>query len=145
MRQIDNIIIHCSATPPSLDIGAETIEQWHRANGWLAIGYHYIIKRDGSIQNGRDLDGDGNILEEVGAHAYGYNSRSVGICLVGGVGDDGMPDANFSLMQYISLKQCIEQVMREVRHQRQKPQIIGHRDISNKACPSFNVQELLRE
>ena len=75
------LVIHCAATRPSQDISAEDIDRWHKEKGFDKIGYHYFIKRNGNIENGR-------LETETGAHAYGYNSKSLGICLAGGVTED---------------------------------------------------------
>lgn len=105
MRTIDSIIIHCAYTPPGMDIGATEIRRWHvEERGWKDIGYHYVVRRDGDVEPGRDLDGDGDVVEEVGAHAAGHNAHSIGICLVGGrAEDDQAPDCNFTPAQWSSL------------------------------------------
>jgi hypothetical protein len=75
------IVLHCSATRASqVNIGAKDIRRWHKDKGWADIGYHYVIKRDGTLEKGRALDA-------VGAHVEGHNSDSVGVCLVGGLND----------------------------------------------------------
>ena len=94
--ETEKIIIHCSATRPSQDIGSNDIDRWHREKGWLKIGYHLVITRDGTLELGRDLD-------EVGAHAYGHNANSVGVCMVGGIDEDGQPDDNFTSEQWNTL------------------------------------------
>ncbi|MGL5965359.1 MAG: N-acetylmuramoyl-L-alanine amidase, partial [Fusobacteriaceae bacterium] len=76
----DHIVIHCSATKPTMDIGVRDIRMWHKQQGWLDVGYHFIIKRDGTIEEGRPVD-------VVGSHVKNHNSNSVGVCLVGGVDD----------------------------------------------------------
>ena len=78
MRDINKIIIHCSATPEGRDVNTETIRQWHTAKGWSDIGYHYVIELDGSVNMGRDID-------RIGAHTKGHNTGSIGICYVGGM------------------------------------------------------------
>ena len=75
----DAIIIHCSATRAEQDITAADIESWHRARGFWTIGYHYVIRLDGTIEPGRDVTLDG-------AHCMGWNKRAIGICYVGGLG-----------------------------------------------------------
>ena len=56
MRAINNIILHCSATQEGLDIGVDTIRRWHvTGNGWKDVGYHFIIKLDGTVEDGRPL------------------------------------------------------------------------------------------
>jgi N-acetylmuramoyl-L-alanine amidase len=91
-----------------MDIGVAEIRQWHLDRGWLDIGYTYVIRRNGSVEKGRDLDNDGDVDEEIGAHALGHNSHSLGICLVGGMSEEGVPDSNFTLNQLVSLKNLIE-------------------------------------
>ncbi len=82
MRKIKEIIIHCSATPEGKDFTVQDIDKWHRQRGFKGIGYHYVIYRDGSTHQGRDL-------ECAGAHCMGHNANSIGICYIGGVAKDG--------------------------------------------------------
>ena len=90
-RKTDFIVVHCAVTSPLMDIGLKEIDRWHRARGFLKVGYHFIIRRDGTFEQGRQL-------HEPGAHAKGYNHRSVGICMVGGVeeADKKTPQNNFT-------------------------------------------------
>ena len=74
-KKTDYIFIHCSATKPSMDTDAKEIDRWHRARGFLKIGYHFVIKRDGTKEIGREL-------MESGAHVKSYNHKSIGICLM---------------------------------------------------------------
>ena len=74
----DTIVIHCSATPSNMDIGVDKIRKWHvDDNGWDDIGYHYVIRRDGTLEIGRDE-------AMVGSHARAVNGTSIGVCLIGG-------------------------------------------------------------
>ena len=132
------IIIHCSATKPSMNIGANEIREWHIARGWSDIGYNGIIKRDGTFEAGRDLDGDGDFLEETGAHARGFNKESIGFCLVGGVDENGQPDSNFTFKQLKTLYEIVNDTMANFGIS----EVCGHRDLPNvaKACPCFNVE-----
>jgi N-acetylmuramoyl-L-alanine amidase len=132
----DFIAVHCSATPAKQDIGAAEIDRWHREKGWLSIGYHFVIRRDGRIEMGRPVD-------RVGAHVEGYNWCSVGICMVGGVAADGKtPENNFTLTQFNQLAF----LLRELQKKYPEAVIQGHRDFPNvaKACPSFPVAEWLK-
>ena len=139
MRNIQKIILHCSATTTLMDINAETIREWHvKGNGWADIGYNYVIKRDGTLENGRDLDGDGDSEDEIGAHAAGFNTHSLGICLVGGIDHEGNPDSNFTRAQYETLFGLHDYLKQKYP----KAQFIGHRDISSKACPSLDAKAL---
>ena len=74
-ENIKNLIIHCSDTPDIEDIGALEIHKMHLEFGWEGIGYHYIIRKNGKIENGRPEFW-------VGAHTYGLNKQSLGICLM---------------------------------------------------------------
>ena len=132
MRPVTKIIVHCSATRPDMDIGVDTIRNWHvNQNGWRDIGYHYVIKRNGAIEEGRDLN-------VIGAHTKGYNAASIGICLIGGINERGAPDANFTFNQYAALRTLI----RQLREEFPDTKLYGHRDFSDKACPCFDVKEL---
>lgn len=137
-KTTDLIVVHCSATKPTMDVGVKEIDRWHRARGFLEIGYHYIIRRDGSLETGRNID-------DAGAHARGYNHRSIGVCMVGGVHETKMqgrwpaPDDNFTEDQWTTL----EDLLKNLRNDYPEISIIGHNEISSKACPSFDVQEYL--
>ena len=78
MRQINKIIIHCSATPEGRKTSAEEIKSWHLERGFSDIGYHYIVHLDGSISYGRNI-------EKIGAHSRGQNKMSIGVCYIGGL------------------------------------------------------------
>lgn len=82
MREIDDIIIHCTATPAGRPHTVEDVRQWHRQRGWQDIGYHYLVYLDGSIHRGRPE-------EQEGAHCYGHNAHSIGVAYVGGLSQDG--------------------------------------------------------
>ena len=134
MREITEIFIHCSATPPSRDIGRKEIDIGHRQRGWLMIGYHYVIRRDGSVETGRPR-------EMAGAHARGHNRNSIAICMVGGVNELIQPESNFSDEQWVSLH-CLVSALKK---QYPDAPVRGHNEVSSKACPSFDVQQWLRE
>ena len=84
MRTINEIILHCSATPEGKNYTVEDIDRWHRQDRhWKnGCGYHYVIHLDGSIHQGRPV-------EMVGAHCVGHNRHSIGICYIGGYAKDG--------------------------------------------------------
>lgn len=130
---VQYLAVHCSATPPSMDIGVNEIDRWHRAKGFLKVGYHFVVRRDGTVEFGRSP-------LEVGAHIEGFNSESIGICLVGGV--DGSkqqkPEDNFTTDQKESLKLLLQ----ALKATYPGAVIQGHRDFPgvSKACPSFDVR-----
>lgn len=133
----DFIAIHCSATnPKATKVDAAEIDRWHRKNGWACIGYHFVIKRDGVVETGRDET-------VIGAHVEGHNAYSIGICMVGGVDEKGQPQDNFTPAQYESLKE----LLRGLKELYPKAVIQGHRDFPGvkKACPSFSVKDWLQK
>lgn len=130
----DFLVVHCSATTPTMDIGRKEIDRWHRERGFFMVGYHYIIRRDGTVETGRPL-------MQPGAHVQGINDRSVGICMVGGVAKDGKtPEANFTPVQWGALKV----LLKELKQKFPAAEIKGHNEFANKACPSFDVQKWLK-
>ena len=128
----DAIFVHCSATKPEMDIGVETIRMWHKQQGWLDVGYHFIIKRDGTVEEGRQVN-------VVGSHVKDWNSRSVGVCLVGGIDANGRFEANFTPAQMNSLRNKLD----DLKVLYPQAEIKAHHDVAPKACPSFNLQRWL--
>lgn len=132
LRNIKEIIVHCSATPEGKDFTVDNIRQWHKAQGWSDIGYHWVIYRDGSINKGRDES-------IIGAHCTGHNSYSIGVCYIGGVASDGKtPKDTRTEAQKVSLIK----LLKELKLRYPSAKIYGHNDFTNqKACPSFNAKE----
>lgn len=130
MRAIDTLIIHCSATDPAVEVTVDTLREWHLKRGWDDIGYHYVIYRDGTIEEGRP--------EEIqGAHTYGHNQNSLGICLIG-----GNKSADFTFRQYVSLFVLVKLL----KEQYSIKTIQGHHYYDkDKDCPCFDVPEFFSE
>ena len=136
MRTINEIIIHCSATPEGKDYTTEDIRRWHvKGNGWKDIGYHFVIYRDGSVHLGRKL-------EQAGAHTNGYNTNSIGIVYVGGCAADGKTAKD---TRTVAQKRALLSLVKELKHQYPDATIHGHREFDNKACPSFDVRKWVKE
>lgn len=123
-KYIKLIIIHCSDTEDNDNIGAYEIHKMHIGFGWNGIGYHKVIKRNGEVENGRPEYWEG-------AHTYGRNKQSLGVCLVG--------RSKFTNQQFSSLKNIIQ----DWKKKYPKIRILGHRDAieTNKTCPNFDVKE----
>lgn len=146
-RFVDHLIIHCAATKATQNFSAEDIDSWHRRRGWLGNGYHYVIKRDGTLQS--DALGDRcRPVERAGAHVgdcgSGWNSRTIAVCLIGGVDNNNQPENNFTEAQFKTLEETVLTILED------HPSITtigGHRDLikvtgaSPKACPSFEVAD----
>ena len=124
MRKIHRIIWHCSATRAGWDIGAKAIDQWHKAKGWRGIGYHYVVRRDGTIEQGRPE-------HQIGAHVRGHNSDSIGICYVGGLrGKDTRTDEQ---------KAALYRLTSELLERYPGATVHGHNEFDRKACPGFQA------
>ncbi len=121
-EDIELLIVHCSATPDTKDIGASEIHKMHLNFGWDGIGYHKVIRRDGQVENGRPEFW-------VGAHVKGINNKSLGVCLIG--------DRKFTKNQFLSLKI----VLKDWRKKYPLASILGHCNSTktDKTCPNFNV------
>ena len=130
MRIITKLIIHCSATKPNFDVDIRDVDQWHRERGFAKVGYHYFVKRDGTVQIGR-------FLHERGAHTLGQNKGSIGVCYAGGVDENGQPEDNRTEAQ----KQALRGIVRTLSDKFDLT-IHGHNEFSNKSCPCFDVAEL---
>lgn len=130
MRQITELIIHCTATPEGKDFTAADVRRWHtHDNHWDDIGYHYIIRLDGTIERGRPV-------EHIGAHCLGHNAASIGICYVGGCARDGKRPKD---TRTPAQKDSLRALLRVLRAQYPAATIHGHRDFALKACPSFDA------
>ena len=98
MRDISEIIVHCTATPRGRDVDTKEIRRWHTEdNGWSDIGYHFVVELDGDIGVGRPQ-------EKSGAHCKGKNSTSIGVCYVGGVAENGTAEDTRTDEQKASLE-----------------------------------------
>jgi N-acetylmuramoyl-L-alanine amidase len=142
LNLVKYLVVHCSATPPSLDWGVKEINSLHRQMGYEEIGYHIVIRRKPNLLSGLIEYGTRN-LNEVGAHVYGYNTESIGICMVGGITPNRKPENNFTEDQFNSL--II--VLNFLKGVFPKAEILGHRDFPNvhKDCPCFDVKKWWNE
>ena len=129
MRQIDKIIIHCSATIEGKDFKAGDIDNWHKARGFTCIGYHYVVDLDGTVEKGRSDD-------TVGAHCAGQNASSIGVCYIGGLDKNKKSKDTRTHAQ----KQALLKLLKELKGKYPKAIIYGHCDFANKACPCFDAK-----
>lgn len=128
-RPVTELIVHCSATPAGRDVTAADIRRWHKEErGFADIGYHFVVRLDGRVECGRRLS-------VAGAHCRGHNSRSVGVCYVGGIGSDGRPADTRTPAQ----RQALLGLLTALRSRFPRVSIHGHRDFAPKACPSFDA------
>lgn len=139
MRQVNEIVIHCTDTQPNWWSSKSTkekvaeVRRWHTSapRNWSDIGYHYLIDRDGTIIEGRPLD-------RVGAHVKGHNTGTIGISLFGGHGSsagDSFED-HFTEEQDRALRGLIGQLRQQFP---EITKVTGHNQYAAKACPGFPV------
>ena len=152
ITQYDHLIVHCTATKVSQkNIDAKWVDKVHKKRGWSGCGYHAIITREGRLEMydggfpARPIDQKG---AHVGGCGAGWNKRSFGVSLAGGLDANGQPEDNFTKKQY----QTLARLLREFLASHENPErvkIMGHRDLirvtgaSAKACPCFDVAEFL--
>lgn len=143
MRQINLIVVHCSATPEGRDVTAADINRMHIARGFKKIGYHYVVRLDGTVETGRKEN-------EIGAHAKGYNANSIGVCYVGGLASDGKTPKD---TRTPAQKSALKKLLHTLKQRYPDARIVGHRDLSPdtnhngkvdkwewiKACPCFDA------
>ena len=132
----DYLVVHWAFSLPDPSYGADTVDRWHRENGFLRIGYHYVIPWNGLIE-------EGELEHRWGAHARPYNDRSIGICLIGGRDEDGEMVLNFSDSQLASLVWLLDRLKEEYP----EAQVVGHRDLTPDSapyCPGFDAGHLFR-
>lgn len=125
-----SVIVHHVGNT-NADVSAETIHRWHLQNGWAGIGYHFVIRKDGTIEAGRPMD-------TVGAHCYGENSHTVGVNVVGNF-EDYMPED----AQIASAKRLLAALCRYYGLNPDSSTIFGHRDFNATACPGQNLYDML--
>ena len=126
MRSITLIVIHCSAVKPDQTSSVAQIDSWHRKRGFhLGVGYHYVIRRDGTIEPGRPE-------WMVGAHCKNHNAHSIGICYEGGLDIRGQPADTRTEAQKAAMRRLLE----ELHARYPRAIILGHHDLNpQKDCP----------
>jgi len=141
MKNINYIIIHSAATPEGREHSLKDINLWHKQRGFkdnkgdkMFCGYHFVIQLDGSIEIGRPLT-------RSGAHTTGKNSKSVGICYIGGCDKQMKAKDTRTELQKTALENRVKQLLYDYPNAK----VAGHSNFANKACPSFNVKEWCKE
>ena len=117
-REVNLIVVHCSATRVDRDITARDIDSFHRVRGFSSWGYHYYVRKDGSIEKMRDES-------EPGAHAYGHNRDSIGLCYEGGLDVNGRPADTRTAAQ----KRTLVALLRSLRADYPGARIVGHQGV----------------
>ena len=130
MRKVTLILVHCSAVKPDQTSSAKQIDAWHKALGWSGIGYHYVVRRDGTVEKGRDES-------LVGAHCAGRNRHSIGVCYEGGLEAKGKPADTRTPEQ----KESLLRLLADLRQRHPQALIMSHHTFNpRKACPCFSAE-----
>lgn len=133
LAEVEYIIIHCSATPYGEDIDADGLRLMHLQRGFDDVGYHWVIKIDGTVEKGRDMS-----LQ--GAHSRGYNHNSIGVCYIGGIDENQIPANTMTEAQ----EESLAALCKELKSKYPSAKIIGHNQISDKCCPCFDVEQWVK-
>jgi len=131
MRDINEIIIHCSATPEGREVSVADINYWHKQRGFNSIGYHFVIYLDGSVHTGRPI-------EQIGAHCLSHNNHSIGICYIGGLSKDGKTPKD---TRTVAQKTAHAKLVADLRASFPNASVHGHCEYAAKACPCFDVKK----
>lgn len=124
--RVNYLVVHHSE---SGDVSATTIDQWHKNKGWLGIGYHYVIRKDGSLEQGRPE-------WAVGAHCLNHNHESLGVCLTGNFMREMPTSAQMNTLVVL---------LSELQGKYPGAKVMPHRALSSTSCPGdkFPWQELI--
>ncbi len=121
--ETDQVVIHHTGNPTDDDLSAAEINASHKARGWSCIGYHYVVRKDGTVEQGRPH-------WTVGAHAYGHNSHTIGIHVCGNFEEAVPTDEQIESLAMLLANLCTDYGLPIDRDH-----IVGHRELMATACP----------
>ena len=127
----DMIVLHHTGNPSDDDLSAAEIDASHKGQGWTCIGYHYVIRKDGTVEQGRPH-------WTVGAHAYGENEHTIGIHVCG-----NFEEAEPTGKQIESLAMLLANLCTDYGLPIDRDHIVGHRELMPTACPGRNLYEMM--
>jgi len=125
-RKIHRVFIHCSASDYPQHDNVATMQKWHLARGFSEVGYHFFIRKDGTLEYGRDI-------EKTPAAQKGHNRYTLAVCL------HGLKEEKFTEAQFKTLRALAEQIA----HNYENISFHGHCEVSPKACPVFDYRKVL--
>ncbi len=126
-RKVDRVFIHCSASDHKQHDDVKVMDLWHKQRGWSGVGYHFFIKKNGDVQVGRNIN-------KTPAAQRGHNRGTIAICL------HGLLEERFTIQQFISLKKLCKEIDDAYRG---RVTFHPHNQVAAKACPVFNIYEVL--
>lgn len=104
------------------NISPEDIDKLHKNKGWKGIGYHYYIRKYGTIYKGREDEAEGS-------HVKGYNKKSIGVCLEGNFEEEYLTDEQIEALKKLSIYICLKYNIKD---------ILPHKELGNTLCPGKN-------
>lgn len=131
MAKITHIVLHYSATYEDQNLTVKDIDKMHRARGWKMVGYHYVIRRDGVVEEGRPEN-------RTGAHVGGQNTGKIGICCIGGINRATGPNVGVDNRTPAQIRAQIK-LIRDLLKRYPGAKVVGHRDLAATQCPGFDV------
>ena len=132
MRDITEIVLHCTATPYMREVHIDEVRSWHvQGRNWSDVGYHYLITLDGCLEKGREL-------ETPGAHVKGHNAKTIGVAYVGGLDPDGQPCDTMTCEQEETFEHLVFALQLVLCR---ALKLSGHNEHSSKSCPGFDVKK----
>ena len=120
-KATERIILHHA---DAKSCSAEDIHRWHLSNGWSGAGYHFLVRKDGTIYRLRPED-------KVGAHAYGSNYNSLGVCFEGNFMEEDMPEAQ---------KEAGKELVAYLKNKYNITTVQKHKDVCATSCPGDKFQ-----
>ena len=126
-RPISRVFIHCSASDRPEHDNVATMRDWHKARGWSDVGYHYFIRKDGTLERGRST-------ELTPAAQAGHNTGTLAVCL------HGLDKAKFTVAQFSTLSAMCREINTAYDG---KITFHGHNEVAAKACPVFDYRAVL--
>ena len=131
------IILHCSVILEGKPFDAADIDRMHKKRSVKKISYHDVIKLEGTVENGRSE-------KENGAHCVGHNSKSIGICYIGGIAKDGKTSKDTRTKeQKEALYKLVESLL--IKYDLTIDDVHGHYEFANKDCPCFKIETFRKE
>ena len=127
----DQIVIHHTGNVVDDDLSAAEIDASHKGQGWTCIGYHYVIRKDGTVEQGRPH-------WTIGAHAYGHNSHTIGVHVCGNFEEAEPTDEQIESTAMLLANLCTDYGLPIDRDH-----IVGHRELMATACPGRNLYEMM--
>lgn len=126
-RSINRVFIHCSASDNPEHDNVATMDRWHKGRGWSGVGYHFFIRKDGTVERGRDIN-------KIPAAQRGHNTDTIAICL------HGLEKSKFTVKQKSALIGLCQQINDQC-----SPYVTfhGHNEVANKACPVIDYKSVL--